>query len=357
MRGDFRIGERLIRSRLNAIEHDGGTLHIEPKVMQVLVILANHAGEVVTRQQIREQVWQNVFVGDDVLVRAISEIRRALQDDPKLQHTIQTVPKVGYRLIAPVSLPESDASEYVAISEQNSEQLLQAQNAKVAPDLPLMPGREKKALRKTAILAVVVLALLLPLAIFFSQRAGILHFGKHLPEVPISPSVVQSPANSGDAMAAKLSAYTLISGATYVLENAKSRAVLEIPVFSLSNGTLLDQWKDNGGANQHWVAKPHGAYWTFTNAESRKLLDDPQASRNVGVQLDQWQANLADNQNWIVLPVGDGSCKVISQASGLLLDVDEASMANGASILQYRDNDGANQHWFFRLVQKPSNAR
>ncbi len=107
MQGDFRIGEWIIHPRVNAMEYDGTTIHLEPKVMQVLVTLASTSGEVITREQLRSAVWPDVFVGEDVLIRAISELRRAFTDDPRLPHIIETIPKVGYRLIAPVSHPSS----------------------------------------------------------------------------------------------------------------------------------------------------------------------------------------------------------------------------------------------------------
>jgi Tol biopolymer transport system component/DNA-binding winged helix-turn-helix (wHTH) protein len=105
VRGDFGIGEWLIHPAVNSMERDGETVHLEPKVMQVLVALASEPGEVVTREQLRGVVWPDVFVGEDVLIRAISELRRAFSDDPRLPRTIETVPKVGYRLIAPISQP------------------------------------------------------------------------------------------------------------------------------------------------------------------------------------------------------------------------------------------------------------
>src|ERR1700756_4102351 len=84
------------------MERDGETVHLEPKVMLVLRTLASEPGEVVTRDHLRNAVWPDVFVGEDVLIRAISELRRAFADDPRDPHTIQTVPKVGYRLLASV---------------------------------------------------------------------------------------------------------------------------------------------------------------------------------------------------------------------------------------------------------------
>lgn len=111
MQGDFRIGEWLIHPRVNAIERHGETVHLEPKVMQVLVTLAAIPGEVVTREQLRSAVWPDVFVGDDVLIRAISEIRRAFSDDPREPRVVQTVPKVGYRLISAVTQTAEEAQE------------------------------------------------------------------------------------------------------------------------------------------------------------------------------------------------------------------------------------------------------
>jgi DNA-binding winged helix-turn-helix (wHTH) protein len=349
MQGDFRIGERLIRPRLNAIEYDGLTLHLEPKVMQVLVTLALHAGDVVTRQQIREQVWQNVFVGEDVLVRAISEIRRAFQDDPKLQHTVQTVPKVGYRLVVPASEAEPDSAELSAIPEAAFESVAPPSDVETAPELPRQPGRIKPGAMTIAAVAAGGV-LLLALAFFFLQRITPSTAANRGQEAASAPVADQKPASGESAAMVKPGGCALQSGGTYEIENVGSRGVVEVPVYSQANGALLDQWKSNAGANQRWVARPAGPYWTFANVSSRKLLDIPRASRVAGVQVDQWQANKAENQNWIILAVGDGSCKIISQMSGLLLDVDKGSAGDGAAIIQYADNDGPNQHWRFRAV-------
>lgn len=108
MRDDFRVGEWIIHPHVNSMERGGEAVHLEPKVMLVLRTLASEPGEVISRDRLRNAVWPDVFVGEDVLIRAISELRRVFADDPRSPHTIQTVPKVGYRLIAsvsPISLP------------------------------------------------------------------------------------------------------------------------------------------------------------------------------------------------------------------------------------------------------------
>ena len=76
--------------------------------MLVLVCLAEHAGQVVPKDRLFHAAWPDTAVGDDVLTRAISELRRLFEDDPKQPRVIETIPKSGYRLIAPVeSLPPS----------------------------------------------------------------------------------------------------------------------------------------------------------------------------------------------------------------------------------------------------------
>jgi TolB-like protein/Flp pilus assembly protein TadD len=84
--------------------------------MQVLVLLAAHAGQVVAKARLIQTVWPGTFVTDDVLTRAISELRRVFGDDPKESRFIQTIPKSGYRLIARVS--SSGAGQETAALEQ-----------------------------------------------------------------------------------------------------------------------------------------------------------------------------------------------------------------------------------------------
>jgi DNA-binding winged helix-turn-helix (wHTH) protein/TolB-like protein/Tfp pilus assembly protein PilF len=102
MEGDFRLGEWLICPQLNSVQKDGGTVRLEHKFMQVLVCLAGRPGEVVSKEELIRTVWVDTFVTDDVLTRAVSELRRILKDDAKQPHIIETVSKNGYRLIAPV---------------------------------------------------------------------------------------------------------------------------------------------------------------------------------------------------------------------------------------------------------------
>src|ERR1700751_3696465 len=91
--GSFRLGEWRVQPQINCVNKNGTEIHLEPKVMRVLVLLSEHQGEVVTKDRLLQTVWPGVFVGEDVLTRSISEIRRVLADDARSPRFIQTIPK------------------------------------------------------------------------------------------------------------------------------------------------------------------------------------------------------------------------------------------------------------------------
>lgn len=103
MDGDFRVGSWLVAPSLNSISCKSTTVRLEPKVMEVLLCLARHAGETLPKETLFHSVWPDTFVSDDVLTHSISELRRAFEDDAREPRIIQTIPKRGYRLVAPVN--------------------------------------------------------------------------------------------------------------------------------------------------------------------------------------------------------------------------------------------------------------
>ncbi|MEO0559153.1 MAG: winged helix-turn-helix domain-containing protein [Bacteroidota bacterium] len=108
----FFVGDWIVQPSLHSLHPPTGTpITLEPKVMQVLVCLAAAPGKVVTRDELHACGWPDTFVTDKVLTRAISELRKAFRDTPQDPAFIATIPKTGYRLIAPVRYPSSgDAS-------------------------------------------------------------------------------------------------------------------------------------------------------------------------------------------------------------------------------------------------------
>lgn len=78
--------------------------------MQVLVFLANHAGDVVSKDELFHSIWEGVPVCDQALSYSICVLRRALGDNTKKPQFIQTIATKGYRLVAPVSVDEREIS-------------------------------------------------------------------------------------------------------------------------------------------------------------------------------------------------------------------------------------------------------
>ena len=98
----FFIADKLIEPASNSIKSGSETTRVEPKAMRVLMLLATNAGQVVSREELEDVVWANMIVGPDALTNTIIKLRRALGDEAKNSRAIETIPKTGYRLIAPV---------------------------------------------------------------------------------------------------------------------------------------------------------------------------------------------------------------------------------------------------------------
>ena len=105
----FRIGDHAIQPRLGRIASLAGESHVEPRAMDVLVALARRAGHAVSRDELIEAVWKHPHVTDEALSRCISILRHALGDDRSQPRYLETIPKRGYRLIAPVGIVAQEA--------------------------------------------------------------------------------------------------------------------------------------------------------------------------------------------------------------------------------------------------------
>ncbi|MGH8250203.1 MAG: tetratricopeptide repeat protein [Steroidobacteraceae bacterium] len=110
----FQLGEFRIDPRAGEVTGPGGAEKLDPKVMDVLVALAEHAGQVVLREDLLSRLWPNAVVTDDALSRCIYELRRQLSQaggDESFKAMLETVPKRGYRLNAEITpLPAAAAA-------------------------------------------------------------------------------------------------------------------------------------------------------------------------------------------------------------------------------------------------------
>jgi transcriptional activator of cad operon len=95
-------------SRMTGRLQQGGIVRdLEPKVMDLLYLLASRRGEVFSRDDILAALWPGVTVGEDALSRCVFKLRKALDDDPRTPAFVETIPKRGYRLLADPAAPEA----------------------------------------------------------------------------------------------------------------------------------------------------------------------------------------------------------------------------------------------------------
>ena len=99
----LRIGDWRVNPASGQISREGETVRVEARTMRLLLCLAEHAGQVVSINDLLEQVWSGVIVTPDSVYQTITSLRRLLGDDPKQPVYIATVPRLGYRMVAPVS--------------------------------------------------------------------------------------------------------------------------------------------------------------------------------------------------------------------------------------------------------------
>jgi len=113
MRG-FEFGEWTVKPERGLIIKGDSECKLEPLVMDVFVVLASHGGEVVTKDQLIDAVWDGRPQTDDVITRCIAVLRRGLDDSARSPRYIETIQRRGYRVMVPVEMPEIGLSPATA---------------------------------------------------------------------------------------------------------------------------------------------------------------------------------------------------------------------------------------------------
>ncbi len=116
----LRVGDWQVNPTSGEISRNGETVRLEIRAMRLLLCLAEHAGEVVSIEDLLNHVWSGVIVTPDSVYQAVASLRRLLGDDPKQPTYIATMPRFGYRMIAPVG-PWTDEPSASTSSPSTSE--------------------------------------------------------------------------------------------------------------------------------------------------------------------------------------------------------------------------------------------
>jgi DNA-binding winged helix-turn-helix (wHTH) protein/tetratricopeptide (TPR) repeat protein/TolB-like protein len=153
----------------HGILHEGDQrLPLDPKPLTLLLLLLRSGGRVVSRAEILEAVWPEGVGRDEVVVRCVVELRRALRDDIRHPRYVRTIPRHGYQFVAEVT--EHDHSE------TPRPQLVLPFPAPVEPPRPQLvvprPAPSRRRLRLAVAAGTVALAAVLAVAAFFWTRRG-----------------------------------------------------------------------------------------------------------------------------------------------------------------------------------------
>ena len=106
--GSFRFDRFLLDPADRRLRRDGAPVEINARYLDALALLVRDAGKLVSKDRFLDEVWRGVPVTDEALTQCIKTLRRQLGDDAALPRFIETVPKHGYRFIAPVEAVVAD---------------------------------------------------------------------------------------------------------------------------------------------------------------------------------------------------------------------------------------------------------
>lgn len=107
--GCFRFGPFLLDPDDRRLTRDGVSVELNARYLDALALLVRERGKLVSKDRFLEEVWRGVPVTDEALTQCIRTIRRQLGDDAARPRFIETVPKHGYRFIAPVESPHPES--------------------------------------------------------------------------------------------------------------------------------------------------------------------------------------------------------------------------------------------------------
>lgn len=106
---NYRFGDVEVEAAGREVRKGGERVALEPKALDVLLLLLAEAGKVVEKRRLLREVWADVHVTDSSLARAVTQVRRALGDDIRTPRFIETVPTRGYRFIGQLANGAAEA--------------------------------------------------------------------------------------------------------------------------------------------------------------------------------------------------------------------------------------------------------
>lgn len=163
---DFWVGDRLVRPSLGEIRLGLERVRLEPRSISVLIALAERPRQVIPKKELIRLVWGGSFVSDEVLTHAVWDLRRAFGDNATNPEFIQTIPKRGYRLIAPVR--EAEADDLSGIRDPSPKG---SEDRRSGYERRSAAGRSPRGLRVGLTIVLAALATVALVAAFWTSRS------------------------------------------------------------------------------------------------------------------------------------------------------------------------------------------
>ena len=215
----WRFGPYVLDLENACLWRDEQRLTIRPKTFDILVYLVEHAGELVTRDNLLEAVWPETVVADGVLATSIGELRKTLGESAREPHYIATSHRRGYRFIAPVSevgppalvpaTPLSPSSSLTIVGrEAQLERLNQVYAKALSGSRQIVFITGEAGIGKTTLVDAFVAQHTRSDAAWISQGQCIDHYGEGEPYLPLLEILVNlSKAEGSPSMVEVLSQY------------------------------------------------------------------------------------------------------------------------------------------------------
>ena len=204
-RSTFRLGAFVVDPARNRLEREGCEYALEPRVMDVLCVLAGNGDRVTRRQELIQRLWPSQYGADEGLTSAVSSLRRAIREAGEADAYIETIPKRGYRLLEAAEAigdgvaGDEEPEKTPAAEAPQASDGPQAGSHATPPLLSEQAGSRHRRFSRSLTLA--ALALVAALVLALAAATGIL--GRLDGGASGSTAGAQAPAERPDAAAAR----------------------------------------------------------------------------------------------------------------------------------------------------------
>ena len=265
----YKLGAYLVQPKHNKLKLNETEFKIEPKIMQVLCFLVQHKQEVLSRTEIAQALWPETVTGPEVVTRAIFELRKVLNDDPKNPIYIETIARKGYCFIFDIA-PD-------AVEGDTKKKLIPAKNH-------------------------LILLLLLTLGFMF---IGSLMYQQDVKKIKMKPSILTNDSFYSDMPAiSPMGDQVLFTRKANSTEQYNQLVIMDLSTYQETEITQTDaEYKKP-------IWSPNSKYWFYIKCKERNLCSiiKHDIASNITEIISSKKHNIfhfsaSDNGNYFVLSV------------------------------------------------------